>query len=212
MFYVYVLYRPWNDTPCYVGKGRGKRFLFHSKIGEKHPNKHLAKVFAKANRLGMQIKSEVVFWTSSEIEAFEEESRLILFYGRADLAKGTLCNHTNGGEGTSGIIISESRKSAISLVHRGKTIPEQTRAAASKAARERVWSEDSRKKISAAKKGKKKTPEQIAKMRLIKPSESARVAVAESNRKRVWTSEMRLNHSLRMKAVRKAKLAAGGAG
>jgi hypothetical protein len=100
MFYVYVLYRPWNMIPCYVGKGQGDRVHHHSRLGDKHANPHLAAIFKKA---GGEIPFEIVFETLDEQEAFSHEIDLIVLYGRKVDGTGVLANRTQGGEGTSGL-------------------------------------------------------------------------------------------------------------
>lgn len=113
-FYVYVLYRAYGDkTPCYIGKGTGQRIKQHEKLGSAHYNKHLANVIAKG------ITSEIVYRSHNELEAFEEELRLIALYGRANIKTGTLCNLTDGGEGHSGYVQSSELRAARSVFMSG---------------------------------------------------------------------------------------------
>jgi len=51
-----------------------------------------------------------VFETENEKEAFTKEVELIQLYGRRDLNTGTLFNRTDGGEGASGYIKSDTEK------------------------------------------------------------------------------------------------------
>jgi hypothetical protein len=97
-FYVYLLFRPWNGEPCYVGKGQGERVHWHSSIGGAHYNKRLANILKKA--VG-PLPFEIIHTTDDEEEAFFFEILLIAHFGRADLGLGPLCNRTDGGEGVS---------------------------------------------------------------------------------------------------------------
>lgn len=113
-FYVYILYRPWDMTPCYVGKGKGNRVRDHARHGAEHRNGHLRNLIKKA---GGALPFEIVLETSDEETAFAEEIRLIRIIGRADLRLGPLCNLTDGGEGTSGRVQSDEEKAARSEHH-----------------------------------------------------------------------------------------------
>jgi len=110
-FYTYVLIRPWNEVPCYVGKGQDDRVNDHTRMGEDHYNPHLANIFKKA---GGSLPFEIAFSSDDEDEAFAAETRLILSIGRADLGLGPLANHTNGGEGSSGRIFSKETREILS--------------------------------------------------------------------------------------------------
>jgi len=90
-FYVYMYLRK-NGTPYYVGKGKGDRaFRTNRRI---RPPKD---------------KSKIVFHTKdlSEDKAFALEVKLIAKYGRIDNGTGILRNLTDGGEGSSGLIMSD---------------------------------------------------------------------------------------------------------
>jgi len=115
-FYVYILYRPWNMIPCYVGKGSGDRVYFHSRYVDTHYNKHLVAIIKKA---GGEIPHRVVFETDDELQAFAEEVRLIAAIGRSDLRLGPLCNLTNGGEGVSGWSPKEETRNKLKLALTG---------------------------------------------------------------------------------------------
>ena len=94
-FYTYLWLRE-NGTPYYVGKGHGNRARWRGKTSKlKPPSLHriLTQEFP------------------DEDSAFAAEKFLIDFYGRKDLGLGPLINHTNGGEGASGLIVTEENRS-----------------------------------------------------------------------------------------------------
>lgn len=112
MFYVYVLFRPWNGLPCYVGKGKGKRMQAHFWAGTKHENMRLRRVFAKAARLGLEVPGAIVRENLTEKDAFETESALIGALGRG--SKGLLCNLSDGGDGSTGARRTAKEKENVS--------------------------------------------------------------------------------------------------
>lgn len=107
-FYVYVYFRPWNGQPCYVGKGKGSRWLYHAKRGVSHYNANLARVMTKAARLGLEVPIIKVRENLSEADAFETEAALIAAIGRKPDG-GPLVNLTDGGEGSSGLVYTDDQ-------------------------------------------------------------------------------------------------------
>jgi NUMOD3 motif len=95
IFYVYVLFRPWDGSPCYVGKGKGHRWSDHERRGTN--NKHLANIIAKA---GGELPKVKVRQNLTEEEAFQTERAFIAALGRG--RRGYLVNLTDGGEGWAG--------------------------------------------------------------------------------------------------------------
>jgi hypothetical protein len=99
-YYVYLLRRPWNNVPCYVGKGKGRRYTHHAQMGENHYNAHLANIFRKAGDASVPV--EFVATGLSCVDALALEVKLIAEIGRESLGAGPLCNQTDGGDGVSG--------------------------------------------------------------------------------------------------------------
>lgn len=98
-YYVYVIYR--NDgVPCYVGKGRKGRWLVHAR---KTHNEWLGRIY---KRSGGRLPIAKIAEGLSDAEAIELEVLLISEIGRANLGRGPLVNFTDGGEGTSGRVVS----------------------------------------------------------------------------------------------------------
>jgi hypothetical protein len=113
-FYVYVLFRPWDGSPFYVGKGKGQRWSLHEKLGDKHYNSRMANIVRKANRLGLEIPKVKIRTDLTELEAFKIEMVFIGAIGRADKGLGPLINLTDGGDGPSGLVFSKEAIAKIS--------------------------------------------------------------------------------------------------
>lgn len=191
-FYVYFWLR-YDGTPYYVGKGKWKKRQ------------------QRAFREGCPSVDRIIIQDyESESEAFAAEKFFIDYFGRKDLGTGCLRNLTDGGEGVSGCIRSESVCRAISLAKfgiprsdetkkkmseamKGHIIPAAQRAEHSKKmsgegnpmfGKKRVFTPEWLAKQSLARIGKKHTEETKAKMRLNatgrKKSEETKRKISES--------------------------------
>jgi len=110
--YIYVAFYP-NGIPCYVGKGKGGRWLHH--LTKSH-NKRLAGVVRKA---GGSIPIIKLRENLTEAEAFEIEIALIAAIGRRDLGTGPLLNLTAGGDGVVGHRRTPAQRKQMSVSRKG---------------------------------------------------------------------------------------------
>jgi len=142
-YYTYAYLRE-DKTPYYIGKGQGKRIYSKSRIV--HPPKD---------------KSRIIFLKQNltEEQAFKHEIYMIAVLGRKDLGTGILHNRTDGGEGSSGTIISDETRRKIGEV--SKNPSEETRKKMSEAHKGenhpmygKTHVEESKRKMSEAHKGK----------------------------------------------------------
>lgn len=138
-FYVYQYLRE-DGTPYYIGKGKDTR------AWDKHSNIQLPSDISRISLIRDNLDENV---------AHELEIKLIAEYGRKDLGTGILHNKTNGGEGTSGTLVSDETRAKMSAARRGKKLSEETRAKMSAV----------RKGRSNGKEGTKHSVETIEKMR-----------------------------------------------
>lgn len=116
-FYVYMLLNPLKkNLPFYIGKGKGNRYEKHFKeknISNQYKHNTIQKIIKET---GCNPPIEIYINDISEQEAFYWEEELIAFYGRKDKHPyGILTNLTDGGEGVSGYIVSDTQRKKISL-------------------------------------------------------------------------------------------------
>ena len=160
-YYTYAYLRE-DKTPYYIGKGESNRAFYKGK-GEIQPPKDKARIiFLKQNL--------------TEEEAFKHEIYMIAVLGRKDLGTGILRNRTDGGEGSSGRILSEKSKTKLREAHKNKKLSEETK-----------------KKIGASIKGREYSEETILKMRKAKQgkrmSEDAKIKMSERKKGKPWWND-----------------------
>lgn len=153
-FYTYVHRRKDTGVVFYVGKGSGKRA--QAKDGR---NDYWHRITKKHGR-----QTEIVAYFFDEADAFEHERELIAEYRAAGAALANMCD---GGGGSTGMVHSEDAKRRISLAKTGKKrapFSDETRARMSAAAKGRKQSPEAIAKTAAAHRGMKRSPETLAKM------------------------------------------------
>lgn len=119
----------------------------------------------------------------SEKDAFEAEKFFIAFYGRKDLSEGCLRNLTSGGDGPSGAKVSEETRKKMSSARKGILKSEEHRRKIGEAHKGKIISEITRKKISKTKLG-------------TSLSEEHRIKIGEANKGSARTEETKLRMSI----------------
>jgi len=139
-YYTYAYLRE-DRTPYYIGKGTGNRI--YSTWRRNNPPKD---------------KSRIIFLKQNltEEEAFKHEIYMIAVFGRKDLGTGILRNLTDGGEGSSGVVISEETRRKISETSKGRTLSEEHKRKLIEANKGKTHSEESKRKMSEAHKNPSK--------------------------------------------------------
>ena len=167
-FYVYAYLRT-DGTPYYIGKGTGKR------IEEKH-----SVVIPPKDR------RRVLLDGLTDPEAIEYEIALIYCLGRKDQGTGCLRNLTDGGDGISGYVHTEDAKRRIKQNNKKNAYPHLVG---------RPVSEETRRRIGEAQKGKVNSPEARAKIRAARAlqviTEAHRQAISDAQKGRRHTAETR---------------------
>jgi len=136
-YYTYAYLRE-DKTPYYIGKGKGFRMYVKKRIVPLPSRDRI--IYLKRNL--------------TEQEAIKHEVYMIAVYGRKDNGTGILRNLTDGGEGTSGRIVSEEQKEIQSLKMSGVNHPFYGK----------IAPKSHRENISNALSGKKKSKEHIEKL------------------------------------------------
>jgi hypothetical protein len=113
LFYTYELCSSATPTiPFYIGKGKGNRMQCHAKnaLRNKCCNKYLQRKILKILKEGNDVICNKITNDCSEDFAFEIEKEMIAYCKSVGIK---LCNHTDGGEGSSGYKHTEETKKQL---------------------------------------------------------------------------------------------------
>ena len=147
-FYVYEHWRLDTNQCFYVGKGQGKRAWDMSCDGGTNSRNRWHKFLIKKLHPHGLLDVRLVFEKLKEDRAFEIERERIAHWRGLGVK---LVNLTDGGEGSSGVIVGEETRGKISAAVKGRKHTPEARAKMSKAAM------GNKRGL-----GQKRTPEQIA--------------------------------------------------
>ncbi len=138
--YVYAYLRP-DGRPCYIGKGKGQRWLHRGKAGR---NKHFLSIRAQAKAAGTDLICIKLIEDLTDEQAMQIERDLIRLVGR-EANGGPLVNLTDGGDGPCGYKWTPEQRAAQGAKRKGRALTPEWRAA-----------------VSAGLTGKSKSPEHAA--------------------------------------------------
>ena len=156
MAYVYRHIRLDKNEPFYIGIGSDDKYYRANKKSQR--NIYWKRIVSKTD-YEVEIVLEDLTWE----QACEKEKEFISLYGRKNTNTGILCNMTDGGEGTIGLISSSDTKqklsNSIKKWHKTRTITDEQREIFSKKFKELNKNEDFQKKRLEALRNNKKLKE-----------------------------------------------------
>jgi hypothetical protein len=169
-----------KNEPFYIGIGKDS----YRAYDKSRRNKHWYNIVDLG---GYDI--EILFDDLTLDEAREKEKEFIKIYGRRDCGTGTLCNHTDGGEGANGRIYKPTQETIEKIRLKRIGLPSKKRGI--------PLSEEAKIKISNSLKGKKQSSETIEKRRLScvgkKRSEQSRLNISKGKTGVPFSDSHKLN-------------------
>lgn len=165
--YLYRHIRLDKNEPFYIGIG--------TKSNRVHPNsKSEYRRAFEVSRKESYIWKNIIAKTDYRVEIVlesddysfikEKEKEFIKLYGRLNLKTGILSNMTDGGDGTLNIIVSDNWRKLHSEQIRGRVQSEEEKLKRNKSREGYTHSEETKRKISEAHKGKKIDKEHFIKL------------------------------------------------
>lgn len=120
-FYIYKHTRPDTQEVFYIGKGNTSKNSHEERYKTSSGrNKMWKSIVAKNNGIFIP---EIICYCDTEVEVNRLEKLYIKQYGRRNLGLGTLCNLTDGGDGSVGIIATEETRRKLSIAFSGEKHP-----------------------------------------------------------------------------------------
>ena len=178
IFYTYAYLRE-DGTPYYIGKGKGNR-AWKNCSRKVHPPTDKSRVLILKKNL-------------SESEAFRHEIYMISVFGRKNIGTGILHNFTDGGDGTSGHVVTAETTRKRLESRRGYAHSEETKRKMSEASLGRKKSSETRRKMSEAKRNMTdETKKKLSESHLGKSvSEETRKKIGATQKGRIFSEEHR---------------------
>jgi hypothetical protein len=124
--YVYRHIRLDKNEPFYVGVGSDKKYYRAYYKGTKGRNPYWHRIVAKT-----EYEVEIILDGLTYEESLKKEEEFVNLYGRINNKTGILCNLTDGGKGSKGVVISEETREK----YRNAIRPPQTKEQKENAAR-----------------------------------------------------------------------------
>lgn len=195
-YYVYEHWRLDRDECFYVGKGKGYRaYSRHSR------NRFHKAICEKLQKTGFAFEVRMVATGLTEEQAFDLEIERIKFWREAGA---DLANATDGGEGVSGLKMSEAAREKMRLKKLGKKQSIETVEKRIAPLRGRKQSPEAIEKSASWRRGRKLTEEHREKIsnshKGKTTSQAARMALSLANKGKPWSEKRRIAY-LRSKGV-----------
>jgi hypothetical protein len=125
MAYVYRHIRLDKNEPFYIGIGSDEKYQRADYKGLKGRNIYWHRIVGKTD-----YEVEIILDELTYEESLKKEQEFIALYGRVNNNTGILCNLTDGGEGSKGLVVSEETREKLKKAVRLPQTEEQKRKAA----------------------------------------------------------------------------------
>lgn len=146
MAYVYRHIRLDKNEPFYIGIGKSQNRIYSNR----YRNKYWHNIVDKCG-----YEAEILLDNLTWEQACEKEKEFISLYGRFQFG-GILCNMTDGGDGSTGVIVSQETRIKKSIASKKNAISKETREKMAAKLRGRPLPEWQRKVLSEAAKNRKR--------------------------------------------------------
>lgn len=188
-FYVYQFRLETSITPFYIGKGHGDRIKAHFQPSQRKIKNIKNNMITHAETNNIKVVVEKLHENLTEDVAISLEIWYIYKFGRIDNHTGILANHTDGGDGLSGRVVSDEARKKMSISRSGVNHPMYGK----------KHSQETKNKISKSNGGENNPnfgKERSAETKLRSSISNTGLKRTEETRKRISDSKSGANHPM----------------